>query len=384
LPEQSAVNVERRRIDPFLAGALRADGGAWPDELAGVEDQAAEAAIYHGVCGLLVERTGVLATWPASLAGRLRADAVAHAMWEMRHRHVLSRLLPAVASAGIRCALMKGTALAYDLYPQPSLRPRADSDLLVAPRDVDAIRAILTAQGFVPFFGEAAAPDAGRSQEPWSLAAPDGSSHDVDLHWQVLNGAALEAVLPTDEVLADAVALPRLCPSALALSRPHGFLLACLHRAQHILTPYFIDGEAHYGGDRLIWLYDIGLLTEAMTPADWAAALDRAEATGAATVCRSALADAARLLGTRVPDDVLARLGQARDGAASNYLLHSGRTERALADLRALGWRRALRHGSYRFFPPPEFLRMQYPLSRLPLPLLYLRRMGRFLAGGRQ
>lgn len=354
--------------DAMLARSL---GGA---VLIETPDLASRAA-YHGVGPLLLVRAG---------AQIFRDEALARAMWELRHRYVLSRLLRAAAVTGIRCVVMKGSALAYDLYPEPSLRPRGDSDLLVAPEDVDAFRVILKEQGFVPFFDQAAAPDAGRSQEPWALTTPDGSSHDIDLHWQPLNGPALEAVLPTGEALGGAVALPRLCPEALALSHPHSFLHACIHRAQHILSPYFTDGEAHYGGDRLIWLCDIDLLVKAMTPQDWAVALDRIEAAGAGPVCRAALTDAARLLGTRAPDDVMARLATARDGTVSRYLMRSGRAARMLADLRALGWRRAMRQGAYWLFPPAEFVRMQYPLSRLPLPVLYLRRMGRFLAGGRQ
>jgi hypothetical protein len=66
----------------------------------------------------------------------------------------------------------------------------------------------------------------------------------------------------------------------------------------------------------------------------------------------------------------------------SDYLLHSGRTGRALSNLKALGWGGAMRYAAYSLFPPAEFVRMQYPLSRLPLPLLYLRRISRFLAGG--
>jgi len=41
-----------------------------------------------------------------------------------------------------------------------------------------------------------------------------------------------------------------------------------------------------------------------------------------------------------------------------------------------------VRYTAYSLFPPTEFVRMKYPGSRLPLPLLYLRRMGRFIAGG--
>lgn len=272
-------------------------------------------ADYHGVGPLLLARAG---------AQIFRGEAVARTMWELRHRHVLSLLLQALAAAGISCVAMKGTALAYDLYEEPSLRPRGDTDLLIAPADLQRTRAILEAQGFVAFYDQAAEADAGRSQEPWTFPAPGGSSHDVDLHWQPLNGPSLEAVLPTAEALAGAVPLPRLCPEALALSHPHSLLHACVHRARHILSPYFSGGVAHYGGDRLIWLCDIDLLVKAMSPQDWEIVLDRAETAGIGPVCHGALADAGRLLGTTPPEAVLERLASLPPGPLSDYLLHSG------------------------------------------------------------
>lgn len=334
----------------------------------------ASRAAYHGVGPLLLARTG---------AEVFRDDARVLAMWELRHRHVVVGLLQALASAKVRCVVMKGTALAYGLYPEPALRPRGDSDLLIAPEDLDPARAILRERAFVPLFDQDTAPDAGRSQEPWRLVSPDGSAHDIDLHWQPLNGPSLAVILPTAEALRDAIPLPRLRPGALALSHPHSFLHACVHRAMHILSPYFMGGEAHYGGDRLIWLCDIDLLVKAMTPEDWAIVLDRAETTGIAGVCRQALLDAARLLGTAAPEAALDRLAATPPGALSDYLLRSGRIGRALSDLKALGHREALRHAAYWVFPPASFIRMKYPRSRLPLGLLYLRRIGGLLTRGR-
>lgn len=347
-----------------LAQALR--GAALPAR-PGLPD----LALYHGIGPLLLARTG---------AEVFRPEARARTMWELRHRHVLAGLLAALSAAGIRCIVMKGTALAYDLYPEAGLRPRGDSDLLIAPQQLAAARAVLRAQGFAAFT-EAAAE---ASQEVWTLTAADGSTHDIDLHWQAFNGPALAGLLPVEEALAEAAPLPRLAAGALALSHVHALLHACIHRAQHILSPYFVAGEAHYGGDRLIWLCDIDLLARALSPQDWARLLDRAGQGGVAPVCHGALADAVRLLGTPVPAEVLARLAALPVGPATEYLLHRGRAGRALADLRATGWRGGARHALARLFPAAALLRSQYPQSRLPLPVLYLRRIGRFLTGGRQ
>lgn len=351
--------------DDDLAAALRGEGiAARPDLVA--------RATYHGIGPLLLARSGL---------DEFRPEARARAMWELRHRKVLADLLAALAAAGIRAVVMKGTALAYDLYPEPALRPRGDTDLLIAPATVTPARAVLRQQGFQPFFAADAPPDANRSQEPWQLALADGSTHDIDLHWQPLNGAALAAAIPVAVALAEAVPLPRLAVGALALARPTALLHACLHRASHIISPYFIGTTAHYGGDRLIWLQDIDLLVRALTPAEWQCFLDQAAGCGAGPVGLAALRDAARRLHSPVPPAVLAQLQAAPAGAVTDYLLRQGRIGRLWSDLRALGIRRALRHGRYRLFPPAEFVHMSYPNSRLPLGVLYLRRLVGFLLG---
>lgn len=330
-------------------------------------------ADYHGIGPLLLARSG---------AETFRAEARARAMWELRHRHVVAQLLSAFAEAGLECLVMKGTALAYDLYPEPALRPRGDSDLLIHPADRAQARAVLRAQGFTAFLQQDA--PAGMTQEIWRKTAPDGSSHEIDLHWQAFNGPALARMIPLEEAFAEAVPLARLAPVARGLPRDHGLLHACLHRAQHILSPYFVDGVAHYGGDRLIWLCDIDLLARALTPEQWDRLSERARQRGVAPVCHAALAEAVRLLGTPVPPAVMESLGTAPAGAATEYLLHRNRSGRARANVQAAGWRGAWHYLTARLFPPAAFMRMQYPESRMPLVLLYPRRILRFLSGRRQ
>lgn len=333
------------------------------------------AAEYHGVAPLILARG-------SPQAAGLKDQARARAMWELRHRQVVSGLLAALDAAGAPALVIKGTALAYDLYPDPALRPRGDTDILIRAEHLTTARMVLAAQGLAPGLGEDA-PE-GSSQEPWSFTPPEGGAgHDIDLHWKTFNGPTLGPMIPVDEAMTESVPLPRLAPHARALSRPHGLLHSCIHRAQHILSPYFVAGQAHYGGDRLIWLCDIDLLARALDPAEWELFATRAETRGVAPVCARALHEAAALLATPLPGDIMARLDAAPPGAVTRYLLGSDRRGRALSDLRASGRRGRWHYLRARLFPPPRAMRSQYPRSRLPLPLLYLRRMFRFASGGR-
>ncbi|MBW7922113.1 MAG: nucleotidyltransferase family protein [Rubellimicrobium sp.] len=331
------------------------------------------AAEYHGTGPLILSLTG---------AGGLKAQARARSMWELRHLHVVARLLAAFDAGGVQAVVIKGTALAYDLYDDAALRPRGDTDILIPPDHLPQARAVLAAQGFRLTYEEEV-PD-GYTQEAWTFTPPEGGhSHDIDLHWQAFNGASLAGLIPVDEAMAEAVPLPRLAPVARALSRPHGLLHSCVHRAQHILSPYFVGGEAHYGGDRLIWLCDIDRLARALTAAEWQSFATRAAARGIGPVCAGALHEAARLLDTPLPEGPMARLAAAPPGPVARYLGSHDRRSRALADLRASGarGRSRLAYLRGRLFPPAAAMRSQYPRSRLPLAVLYLRRLLRFARG---
>ena len=80
-------------------------------------------ALYHGIAALLVERADELmdVRWPRGVIAALRQQAVAQAMWELRHRIVLTQLVRALRRSGITPLILKGTAVAYDSVPQPGM-----------------------------------------------------------------------------------------------------------------------------------------------------------------------------------------------------------------------------------------------------------------------
>lgn len=335
---------------------------------------------YHGIGPLLLARSRPSAQAPyGEPYAFLRPQARARAMWEIRHRHILTQLLSAMAGAAVPVLVIKGTALAYDLYPEAVARPRGDSDLLVSQADLDAARKVLRRLEFTPFYADDADTEEGRYQEIWSITTPDGAGHDIDLHWKALNSAVLDRVVPVEEAFAEAIPLPCLAPGAMALSHPLSLLHAVVHRAKHIVSPYFVDGERHTGGDRLIWLCDIDLLARALTPPEWELVTQRARDRGIAPVLHEALTEAAELLDTPLPTAAIARLAAAAGGRETAFLLKKGRLGRALSDAGAAGWRAGLG----RLFPPAEYMRMKYPGSRQPVPLLWLRRIAGLVIGGR-
>src|SRR6478735_6659092 len=120
---------ESAEVDSLLAAALR---GSTPEWVVGgaaavdIEAVCVTRALYHGIAAMLVERGNQLmdVRWPPSVITALRQQAVAQARWELRHRIVLTQLVRSLRCNGIRPLILKGTAVAYDLYPNPAWRSR--------------------------------------------------------------------------------------------------------------------------------------------------------------------------------------------------------------------------------------------------------------------
>ena len=122
---EATVNQYQAAIDKTLAAALRGEAPPWPGDAPIA--MGLERVLYHGIAGLIVEAGPSLPSWPSTLLDDVREQAIAQAMWEMRHKVILAELLAEFRKAGITALLLKGTALAYDLYPSPAMRSRGDS-----------------------------------------------------------------------------------------------------------------------------------------------------------------------------------------------------------------------------------------------------------------
>jgi hypothetical protein len=360
-------------VDALIARALCADA-PWPD---GTDAGTVQTrAVYHGGTGLLMARVAQLAGWPNDLLSQLRGEALAQTMWEVRHRSILVPLLTALDAAGVQTVLLKGTALAYGLYQAPAQRSRGDTDLLVIPDDLERARDVLRAQGFMTNL-QMAELNAPERQESWIFTAPDGGRHEVDLHVDVFSSPAVQYVLQGAEAQASAVSLSALCPAARTLPAPLALLHACVHRAQHVVSPYSVAGEWHYGADRLIWLMDIDLLMRAMTGQQFTTFQTAATQGGVGSICAAALRMAAERLSTPCPEGLITTLECAPSGPAAHYLLQNNSLGRVVEDLAAIpGLRGKLHHAALRLFPPADTLRSRYPDLADAAPVrLYVRRL---------
>lgn len=349
---------------------LRGDLAPWPEDATpGLADTLYELAQVHGVLALLHQR-GLPAGWPDALRARLRTAATQQAMWELRHQQLLRAALAGLQAAGVQPVLFKGTPLAYALYPEPTLRQRADTDMLVPPALRD--RAVETLQSLGWTAELAVRGDYISYQATLTRHTTDGV-HAIDLHWRFNNAQVLASLFGYEELRARARPVPSLAPEAWGPDDVDSLLIACTHRATHAHNPYHVDGQAHHNPDRVIWLTDIDLLARRFDAARWQAFTQRAGDKQLRRVCLAGLHAASAALATPVPPEVIGRLAAAGAEPPCDYLA-SGRVRQFWLDITALPAAARLRYLRELVFPPADYMHARFGVSGGALPLMYVRR----------
>ena len=325
------------------------------------------AADDHGVSALvwqtLAGSSGRIAEIREALAPTVRAAATR----DIFIQRDMQTVLASGAAAGVRALVIKGSALAYTVYPSPWLRPRTDTDLLVGHDDVVAATHALEGCGY-------ARSDALTSgtlvshQVAFERVDAHDVHHVVDLHWKVVNPQMLADALPFDELWHTARPAPNLGPAARVPSAIASIALGCIHRLAH-----------HQGQDRLVWLYDLRLLTGTLGQADWDELSQLACRKGIAGLCLDGLRQARDRLGSFLPTSVEAVLAAAVPEEPSRVYLQGPMHKRdvLVSDLSTLkDWRSRLRLLREHAFPPAAFIRQRYGAGNpWPLPALYLHRL---------
>ena len=318
----------------------------------------ASALIEQGMAPLLYAGTG---------DSRFHGEALRLAAEEPLRLADLRNVLQAI---GVRVLILKGTALAYDLYAEPEHRPRADTDLLIAHEDLSTVRKVMHDLGFAEQV--TSGDEHGLRQLGFSRVDRFGVTHLYDVHWAIANSPLFADVIRFEEV--DPLPLPKIGANAFGLPPLEALLLACVHRVAH-----------HHDDERLIWLADIALLRSSMSIEDHRRFWHRAAERKVMAVCRRSIAIAEQWFGgdlSWAADRFLAPEQLAQE-EPSRVLLDRDVTygKETLANLRALPWKQRIIRLRQLAFPPQAFMRQAFAAqSRVFLPLLYVYRGARGVA----
>ena len=316
--------MTRKNFDPS-EDSLRAVLATWLVQGEGCTP--ADAVERYGLDAVLAacEREGVASLVHARLSEMegaqlvplelLRALAVRARLCAARSLLCLSearRIQRALGDAGIQTIWLKGIALGHWLYPRTHLRDIADIDLLLP----DYATTLRAAEVLAPLgYTLPNAHIAGDLVVHELLAFSQRASLELDLHWDLSNGALFAGRLPWSTLSSDAIPVPGLGDGARGLSPVHAFLHACLHLAA---------GKLVWPEDRLRWLYDIHLLALHFDAETWTHLPSVAQEAQLADPCAYALRACQEVFGTPVSDGVLQTL-EAATGAEGIRTARLGR-----------------------------------------------------------
>lgn len=228
------------------------------------------------------------------------------AVHNLRLRHELARTLEALRDSGIPALALKGIVLAYAVYPDPSLRPMCDVDLLVPPgKRKDALRVLRTLGYDYPESVLATNRDHFARLDPIQEYAPAlqlrGSRVFIEVHTQLVCSEPLFPMSVQEfwsrSTLADlnGLSVRTLCPE--------DFLFhLCLHLSR-----------SHRFEKGLLPLIDLKLLLDSRSDWNWARIVERSLRCGCATWMYLTLEAARDLVGAMVPASFFEALPQPRD-----------------------------------------------------------------------
>ena len=234
-----------------LAAALRAE--PLPAGFA-LSDRLVDEAESQGVAALLA-RTPAAASASPAVAFRLRAILAGYEALLAVRDGELASVLALLASGGVSPVVIKGAHLAHTIYASPVLRPRQDTDLVIAWEEQATLAALLETAGYQRKIHVRGTLILGQCH----FERPDRSGivHALDVHWRLAAPLVFRRVLPAAALRATRVPIPALGPGAWGPGRAHALLIACVHLVAH-----------HPVNPVLLWLHDIARLAEALDDRD--------------------------------------------------------------------------------------------------------------------
>ena len=320
-----------------------------------------DLAVFEGVAPLLWQSPS-RPPLPSTCIERLREDVRCQLALATVREPELRRVLAALVTAGVDALLIKGAHVAYAFYPEPSLRPRHDTDLLIRPGDEQKAHAVLEILGYrrQPAITGVAV----QGQVIFDCEGVPGSV--LDVHCRLASPVVAAELFDFSELWRRAQPIPALGSAARG---PHP-VDALAIAAVHLL--------AHHPNERgLLWLHDLRVIADALGLNGRTEFADRARRRKMMTVCETALRRSHGRFPSDGSADLVATLGRAEPEPSAALLDHRGPSAQALLDVRALrGWRVRTGYMAGHLFPPSDYMRRRYaPGSRAPLPWLYAARI---------
>lgn len=229
---------------------------------------------------------------PAPVIDQLRQDFQTCTLNNLFFTQELLKLLELFEAHHIPVLPYKGPALTLALYGSLSLRTFCDLDLLIRPQDLIQVKLLLAAEGYDTL----AVDNTQEAANVWSDSERDFVRQDgkvvLDLHWRI-TPRFFPFELPVEELWNRRQSLELLGARVPTLA-PEDLLLAlCVHGAKECWS-------------KLKWICDVAELIRANPNLDWDWVLTQAKHLYSQRILLLGVALAWQLLGTRLPETMLA------------------------------------------------------------------------------
>ncbi len=350
--------------------AKRSEWGSWVENDGAWLVQRAESEGVAGLVFWLSRESGWLERIPKGVSDALRRSYFRQAAQNALLSSELERLLDAFSNAAVPVIVLKGAALAREIYPDPALRPMNDLDLLVHARDLEHTVGLLRANGYR------------KLKSSYHLVFQGGPQLrvTVEVHWEFIGNrfrggkAYLEGLWERARAWREGEGTR----SGLHLN-PMDNLLSL---SAHLIWQHPQDHA------RLIWFFDIySLARRYMDEIDWEALAGLALEAGWAQPLYLALVGVEERFGWQAPGGTLQALSdgdpEARLPAPDNHERDRRLAAWTWAAMTELSWSQRIQGALALAMPHPDYMRWRYqPQAGWLLPLYYPVRWWMLLRGG--
>lgn len=288
--------------------------------------------------------------------------------WEavaMLRLDTLKLLLSEAKDRELPVLLMKGTALSFQLYSNPGLRPCIDIDVFIKEEQIAEFLELLQHLGFkTDFTGEKSVIC---SQFNATKFTDCGHPIVLDVHYQINNQAEYARYFKFPEMYANSVSVTGISSEARALSLGDAYILACIH-----LQGHYAVGEPI----KRVWLYDIHLLLQAMDIEHQKHVLKLIDSTSVDNICAYWTHVVSSHFKTKIPDILQEKLDDIVRQNPGRFLNDVSSVMQLWSQFYYLeNMRSRLIFLRQLFCPPKKYMRTKYPESKLWVGFLYLRRI---------
>ena len=361
-------------------------------------------AVYHKIAPVIYQnlKRANIASVPDNFLKNLEAIYYGNARRNIRYLSELEKILNSLRETGVEAIVLKGAALAEEVYKNPALRPVEDIDLLVRKFDFPAAKAVFKGEGYNECKNEKLFPSKIRRDLEKKLHKPfekfdyeaqfskNNREYLFDIHWDLLliceSKIKEEIQLNMDRIWERAKITSFGTVSACTMSPEDLLIYLCLHLR-----------ERHFerARSRIIWWYDIYKVLETYkNKLDWDYFLSSLREY---EICESVfplLLTLKELLDPPFPADLLKEFKNYSDifpaekiaPKASEQLKFVEKHEERdylsnLGEIRGIGKKATLLLGD--IFPQKEYMTIRYQIKdKKYFPFYYLLRLKNVLVRG--